>query len=169
MTYVEDNLLQGEKVLFSGKISTAVFLRPLFAFIITLFLFYTLTQIPKSANFNNGFIVFLVFVLIFCFLISTFVLLIRAIIKISTSEFAVTNKRILVKTGFVRRNTVELLLAKVESIGVDQNVLGRLLNFGTVVITGTGGTSQRVYALSDPIVIRKRLNQVLERINTQAK
>ncbi len=166
MTYVEDNLLQDEKVLFSGKISTAIFLRPLFAFIFSLLFLYALIRIQKAANFTSGMMGFLFFVLTLSFLLATSITMIRAIIRISTSEFAVTNKRILVKTGFVRRNTIELLLSKVESIGVDQNVLGRLLNFGTIVITGTGGTAQRVAAVSDPITLRKKLNQVLEKINS---
>lgn len=168
MSYVEDNLLPEEKVLFTGKKSSAIFLRPIFAFIFALLFFIVLTRVPKTANPGDGFLALVIYLSIIIFLIVTSLLMVRAIITISTSEFAVTNKRILVKTGFVGRNTIELLLSKVESISVDQNVLERLLNFGTIIITGTGGTTQRVRAISDPIVLRKKINMVLEKINSLA-
>lgn len=167
MSYVEDNLLPEEKVLFTGKISSAIFLRPLFALIFALLFFNILARGPKTTNPTNGVMALLIYLSIILFLIVASILMIRAIITISTSEFAVTDKRIMVKTGFIGRNTIEILLSKVESISVDQNVLGRLLNFGTIIITGTGGTAQRVRAISDPVIIRKRLNQVLEKVNVR--
>ena len=54
-----------------------------------------------------------------------------------TSEFAVTNKRVLIKTGLLRRHSVEILLSKVEAIGVDQPLLGRLLGYGSLTVGGT--------------------------------
>ena len=60
----------------------------------------------------------------------------------ATSEFAVTNKRVIIKVGWLTRRTVETMLSKVEGIGVDQSVLGRILNFGSVVVTGTGGNGR---------------------------
>ena len=165
MSYVEDNLLPEEKVLFTGKISSAIFLRALFAFIFALLFSFALIQLQKNTSPSKGFLALPIFMSTIIFLSVSSILMIRAIIAISTSEFAVTNKRIMVKTGFVGRNTVEILLSKVESISVDQNVLGRMLNFGTIIITGTGGTSQRVRAISDPIVLRKKINLVLEKIN----
>ncbi|MBA4376678.1 MAG: hypothetical protein C0401_10970, partial [Anaerolinea sp.] len=94
-------------------------------------------------------------------------LIIGAFVRLKTSEFAITNKRIIAKTGFIRRNAKEILLSRVESIGVDQNVLGRVMSFGTIKITGTGGTQQIVKALTNPLVIRKRINQVVENFNPE--
>jgi uncharacterized membrane protein YdbT with pleckstrin-like domain len=51
----------------------------------------------------------------------------------------------------------------VESIAVAQNITGRLLNFGTVTVTGTGGTKESFMAISDPIGVRKQINQILEK------
>jgi uncharacterized membrane protein YdbT with pleckstrin-like domain len=165
MSYVEDNPLPEEKFLFTGKISSAIFLRSLFALIFALLFFFIFSQGPKNVNPANGLLALVLFASTIIFLILASYLMIKAIVTISTSEFAVTNKRIMVKTGFLSRNTIEILLSKVESISVDQNVLGRMLNFGTIIITGTGGTSQRVRAIHEPVIIRKRLNQVLEKVN----
>ena len=63
-------------------------------------------------------------------------------IRYISSEFAVTDKRVLGKLGFIERESMETLLSKVEAIGVDQGVIGRILGFGTVTITGTGGTQE---------------------------
>src|SRR5262249_61442561 len=60
-------------------------------------------------------------------------------IELRTSEFAVTSMRLIFKVGLVARYTTELLLAKVESISVTQGLLGRMLNYGDLTVTGTGG------------------------------
>ncbi|HLK10377.1 MAG TPA: PH domain-containing protein [Candidatus Binatia bacterium] len=71
-----------------------------------------------------------------------------------TSEFAVTDRRVLVKVGLVSVHTVELLLQKVETIGVDQTFVGRLLGYGTLRITGTGGTVETFPLVSAPFALR---------------
>ena len=87
---------------------------------------------------------------------------VQATIVMFTTEFAVTNRRVIAKTGFIRRHTLEILLSKVESVSVNQNILGRLLNFGTVTVTGTGGTRESFRAIVDPIDVRKKINQIIE-------
>jgi uncharacterized membrane protein YdbT with pleckstrin-like domain len=71
-----------------------------------------------------------------------------------TSEFAVTDRRVLVKVGLVSVHTVELLLQKVEAIGVDQTFVGRLLDYGTLRITGTGGTVETFPLVRAPLALR---------------
>ena len=66
------------------------------------------------------------------------IFLIIAYVRYKSVELAVTTKRIIVKHGFIRRQTVEINLDKVESIQVEQGMLGRLFNFGTLIISGTG-------------------------------
>jgi uncharacterized membrane protein YdbT with pleckstrin-like domain len=78
-------------------------------------------------------------------------------IKVASSEFAVTNRRVLIKIGLVQRHTLELMLNKVEGIGVDQGVLGRVLNFGTIVVTGTGGTRESFANIGSPLEFRKHV------------
>lgn len=59
--------------------------------------------------------------------------------------------------GFIRRHSLELLLTKVEGIGVDQSILGRLLRFGTIIVTGTGGTKENFKNISQPMEFRKQV------------
>uniref|UniRef100_A0A7C4PJ61 PH domain-containing protein n=1 Tax=Anaerolinea thermolimosa TaxID=229919 RepID=A0A7C4PJ61_9CHLR len=86
----------------------------------------------------------------------------QSLILIFTTEFAITNRRVIAKSGFIRRHTLEMLLAKIESVSVNQNILGRLLNFGTVTVTGTGGTKESFRAIVDPVGVRKKINQIIE-------
>lgn len=55
-----------------------------------------------------------------------------------------------------------MLLSKIESVAVHQNILGRILNFGTVTVTGTGGTKESFRAIIEPIAVRKKINQIIE-------
>lgn len=74
-----------------------------------------------------------------------------------TSEFAVTNKRVIIKRGLVRRHTLELLLTKVESVGVDQGIAGRILGYGSIVVIGTGGTRESFQNIAQPLEFRKQV------------
>ena len=80
--------------------------------------------------------------------------LVVAYIRQVTSEFAVTTRRIIIKTGFLSRRTIELNMSKVESIQVDQDIVGRLLNYGTIVVIGTGGTKEPFQMIDDPMTFR---------------
>jgi uncharacterized membrane protein YdbT with pleckstrin-like domain len=72
-----------------------------------------------------------------------------------TSEFAVTNRRVLLKQGFLSVHTVELLNPKVEAIAVDQTLGGRLLGYGTLRISGTGGTIEAFSRVAQPSALRE--------------
>ena len=76
-------------------------------------------------------------------------------IVFATTELAITNKRVIAKTGLMQRRTIEMFLEKIESIQVDQSVLGRLFNFGSVVISGTGVHSAPFNNISDPLALRR--------------
>ena len=58
------------------------------------------------------------------------------------TEFAVTSRRVISKRGFIWRQTEEMNIDKVETVDVDQPIIGRLLDYGTVSVTGTGGTNE---------------------------
>ena len=76
-------------------------------------------------------------------------------IKFRTTEFAVTDRRVIAKSGLVSRRTVEMFLDKVESLNVEQSVPGRIFDYGTVTIRGTGATSEPFGDISAPLVLRK--------------
>jgi uncharacterized membrane protein YdbT with pleckstrin-like domain len=76
-------------------------------------------------------------------------------LKYRSTELAVTNKRIITKSGLIQRNTTEMFLEKVESIQVDQGILGRIFDFGSITISGTGGDKSPVNSVSQPLEFRK--------------
>jgi uncharacterized membrane protein YdbT with pleckstrin-like domain len=90
-------------------------------------------------------------------LLSLFIL---PLVDYLSSEFAITNKRIIVKQGFISRRTMELNLNKVESVNVDQSILGRLLGYGSITVLGTGGTHEQFSNLSAPLEFRKRFQEL---------
>lgn len=83
------------------------------------------------------------------------VFLIIAYVRYQSTELAVTTKRVIVKHGLIRRQTIEINLAKVESIQVDQGILGRMLNFGTLIVAGTGTSHAPLAGIADPMAFRK--------------
>jgi uncharacterized membrane protein YdbT with pleckstrin-like domain len=80
-------------------------------------------------------------------------------VELRTSEFAVTTTRLIFKVGLVARYTTELLLPKVESIAVRQGLLGRLLNFGDLTVTGAGGAQEVFRRVHDPVGFRNHVQQ----------
>jgi len=85
----------------------------------------------------------------------------------SSSEFAVTDKRVIIKVGLVRRRTLETMLGKVEGIGVDQSLTGRILGFGTIVVTGTGGTKEEFDRIANPLEFRRQVQAAISSSDAQ--
>ena len=83
------------------------------------------------------------------------------LIEYWTSEFAITNKRVIVKEGLVYRDTLELNLQRVESVSVDQSLVGRMLGYGTITIIGTGGTREMFHRIAHPLEFRKAVQEQL--------
>ena len=77
----------------------------------------------------------------------------------NSTELSVTNRRVMVKTGIVLRHTMEILLSKVESIEVDQTIMGRILGFGSIVVRGTGGTPEPIQLIDNPQEFRKQVQE----------
>ncbi|MBS9778144.1 MAG: PH domain-containing protein [Gammaproteobacteria bacterium] len=95
------------------------------------------------------------------------VILIIAAIKYFTTELAITNKRVIAKFGFISRQTVELNISKVESIQVDQSILGRIFNFGSVVVSGAGNPRAPIPGISNPLNFRKMFFEIQEEISSK--
>ena len=77
-----------------------------------------------------------------------------------TSEYAITNKRVIIKVGLIRRRTVEINISKIESINVHQSIVGRILGYGDIAIVGTGGTKETFDTLASPIQFRKKFQEL---------
>lgn len=100
---------------------------------------------------NGGFMLFLALLFIG-----------SAVIRVLTTELALTNKRVIAKVGFIRRDTVELRLEKVEGLMVSQGIFGRILNYGSVSVSGTGGIKTPIPFISNPTKFRMIVNEFLE-------
>ena len=85
-------------------------------------------------------------------------LLVRVWFRRWTTEIAVTNRRIILKRGFIRRHTIEMNMDKVESVDVDQSLLGRLLNYGNVTIRGTGEGFEPLRRIDSPLRFRSEVS-----------
>jgi uncharacterized membrane protein YdbT with pleckstrin-like domain len=77
-----------------------------------------------------------------------------------TSEFAITTKRVIVKVGFISRRTLEMNLSKIETVNVDQSIMGRILNYGSITIIGTGGTREVFNDIASPMQFRKAFQEI---------
>jgi uncharacterized membrane protein YdbT with pleckstrin-like domain len=80
----------------------------------------------------------------------------------SATEMAVTNKRMVIKTGILSRRTYEILLSKIESIHVEEGLLGRVLGYGSVVVCGTGGTPTPFHQIANPLELRRQVRHQIE-------
>lgn len=153
MGYIEQNLMPNEQVIYRAQLHWAMFLAPVLVMFIGVIFFLILVA---------GRIVFGTFILI---AILPFLLgLVSFLVAISsylTTEFALTDKRVIAKTGVLQRRSLELLLPKVESIGITQPLVGRLLDYGTIVVTGTGGTKELFKNVASPLELRKKVNAQL--------
>jgi uncharacterized membrane protein YdbT with pleckstrin-like domain len=82
---------------------------------------------------------------------------IAALIQQATTELVLTDRRVIYKTGLLKRHTMEMNRSKVETVSVDQSVLGRLLNYGTVIVRGTGGSLEPIRKIDDPLTFRSHI------------
>jgi uncharacterized membrane protein YdbT with pleckstrin-like domain len=86
--------------------------------------------------------------------------LISAAIRRATTELVLTDRRIITKRGLISRDTVEMNLAKVESVHVNQSLLGRMLNYGDVTVVGTGSSLEPLVGIARPLELRRKLGEV---------
>jgi uncharacterized membrane protein YdbT with pleckstrin-like domain len=95
---------------------------------------------------------------LFCFALGA-IFIFMGLLKRNATEMAVTNKRVIVKSGIVDRRTIELLLPRIESIAVEEPALGRLLGYGTVIVRGTGGTPEVFPQIAGPLQFREQVQR----------
>jgi uncharacterized membrane protein YdbT with pleckstrin-like domain len=147
LSYVDENLMPQEAVAYRTNLHWIIYLSSIIFFGIALLLLIgALEGGGKAAAY-----VALVFIAI-----GLVLFLIRKV-KANASEFAVTNKRVIIKVGIFQRHSVEVLLSKVESIGVDQGIIGKMLGYGTIIIAGTGGTKEPFSYIENPLEFRRQV------------
>jgi uncharacterized membrane protein YdbT with pleckstrin-like domain len=99
----------------------------------------------------------------FLLLLLAVVIVCVGILRWTSTEMAVTNKRVIVKTGVLTQKSLEIPLNKVESIGVNQGILGRVLGYGNVVVRGTGGTPEPFEDIAAPLEFRHQVQAQMDK------
>lgn len=143
MNYIQKNLQSGEEIKYVAKLHFFLFVQPIILLLLGWWLYGSETGVLHYGG-------------MFLFFIGVVSLLSRILIKIGSS-YAVTNKRVVLKTGVISRRAVDLVLAKCEGLHIKQSVLGRIFNFGTITVT-TGGVSSSYPYISDPMAFKREIN-----------
>ena len=89
--------------------------------------------------------------------------LIAAWVNVRSTEIAITNRRIIAKFGFIKRDTVEINLEKVEALRVEQGFIARMLNYGHIFISGAGTSVAPLRNIADPLVFRRKFMEATNR------
>ena len=149
MSYTKANLMNDEKIIYMGKLHWIVFLKPLL--MTTLLLLLSVGVSGKA--------VLIAFALMLITLAVTY-------ITYTSSEFGLTDKRVIIKVGFIKRTSVELFLTKAQSLNVNQGILGRMFDYGTLGITGTGGGNVPLEMVAAPLEFRKNAQELISAAHT---
>jgi uncharacterized membrane protein YdbT with pleckstrin-like domain len=149
--YIDDILQPGEKVLYSTNAHWIFYASAIAAWIVALFLFLLSRQTTTES------------IVLLCLAASAVVALValywtlRAWFHRWTTETDVTNMRVVHKTGFIKRRTFEMSLDKVESVDVNQSILGRIFNYGNVTVRGVGEGSETIDTIASPLEFRNHI------------
>jgi len=163
MSYVEKHLLEGESIVYETRLHWMVLVGP-----IVLATLFGLTGVgmfvlSARATGERSSAHEPMLILGAAFFVVALLFLVRGVLMRNATEMTVTNKRVFIKVGLAARRTVELLLSRVESIGVEESVMGRMLGFGTVIVHGTGGTPEVFNKIAHPLEFRTQVQQQIEK------
>ena len=150
MSYIDSNLLAGETVVYRTRLHWLLFIVPV--------LFTIVVLVPSTWFLVNG--TWNTFAWIPP--VVAVIILIPPFIRRQSSDFVVTNKRVMMKVGVFRTRSVELLLGKIEAIAVNQSIGGRIFGYGDVVLTGSGGTKEMFSHIQGPLEFRRAVQSVTD-------
>jgi hypothetical protein len=166
MTYVESNLVPGESVIYQTRLHWIVMLWHMvlgclllgLPGVLLLYYAFSHTEIElRTLHIMEGGGVAL--------LVCGVAVMLVGMMRRSATEMAVTNRRVVIKTGLGSRKTIEMLLNKVESIEVSETAFGRMLGYGTIVVIGTGGTPEPFHKVAHPLEFRSEVQQQIEKLH----
>lgn len=162
MSYVRKHLIEGETIIYETRLHWIVLIGP-----ILVGLLFGLTAaamfVLASRNTDKGVAHQSILIAGAAFLVIALIFIARGVLQRNATEMTVTNKRVFVKAGLAARRTIELLLSRVESIGVEESAFGRMLGYGKVIIHGTGGTPEVFQKIAHPLEFRTQVQQQIEK------
>lgn len=161
MGYVEQNLISGEEIAYRSGLHWIVLLRSMV--VAALLGLLGVVMLVESSQVNDAQTRHAVSALGVVAIVIGSIYLLAAMIRRSGAEFAVTNKRVIFKTGVMRRSSEELFLNKVESITVNEGMLGRALNYGTINVRGTGGTLEPFHKIAHAQEFRRHVQEQISK------
>jgi len=148
--YTRVTLQADERPLHKTTIHWMVLLVPFFA---ALFFLIIIVPICMFASWKGYYVAWLL-------LLIPLGIVASAILAVKTSELVITDRRVLIKVGFIQRQTFEMFISKIESVAVVQGMIGKMLDYGTVEIRGTGGSSQSFATIAAPLQFRDAIQLV---------
>ena len=152
MRYVRRVLQPGETVVYDTKLHWVIYIRAILLLVVCVIL--VAAAVTTSDNQNLS-LALEIAAAIFALLALSAAL--RAFVRRATTELAVTDHRVIYKTGLLARHTIEMNRDKVESVDVDQTLLGRIFGYGTIIVRGTGGSLEPIRTIGDPLTFRSNI------------
>lgn len=147
LSMVEDNLVGSERVAYRAHVHMITYSRALLATIVAIAAFSLGAKVQtKPELFEYAGLLCLLVAAGFAFV---------AYLRIQTSDFAVTNRRVIIQVGYLNRTSLEIFLAKVEGISINQTLIGRIFNFGDISIRGGGGIQEDFQMVAAPYTFRR--------------
>jgi uncharacterized membrane protein YdbT with pleckstrin-like domain len=149
--FIDDILQPDEKVLYSTNAHWIFFLPAIAGWIVAVGLFVLSGLIPQGPA------------VLLCWSLAAIVAIFALYKTVTawfhrwTTETDVTTLRVVHKEGFISRKTFEMNVDKVESVDVTQTVLGRILNYGDVMVRGIGEGDKEIKTISSPLAFRNAI------------
>jgi len=156
MGYVGNNLMKDEELVHESHIHWFIFIPSI------IFLIFALASFTGYYFLIDSDYKYAPLVPAGIFALMSLISLVKSFLKRKSIEVAVTSKRVIYKTGLISRDTIELNHSKVESFSVEQTIIGRIFDYGTLIINGTGGGKTTIKGLDDPLEFRKEAMQVID-------
>jgi uncharacterized membrane protein YdbT with pleckstrin-like domain len=147
-SYVSHTLQPGERVLTVGRLHWIIYTEAVTAFVLSIVCLWVAHQPSEGTVALIGWVFGLILLAASAFLAA------KAWFDQWITEIVVTNLRIIYKRGFIERNTVEMNMDKIESVGVTQTIVGRILDYGTIHIRGTGEGIEILRKIATPVSLR---------------
>jgi uncharacterized membrane protein YdbT with pleckstrin-like domain len=154
MSYVTRVLQPGEMVVHDSRLHWVIFIRAIIAGFICLVLVVAALYVASSQPQGLSLALWIAAAIFAALGLGA---AFRAFVRRATTEFAITDHRVIYKTGLLARHTLEMNRSKVESVDVNQTIPGRFLGYGTVIVRGTGGSLEPIRNVADPLTFRSRI------------
>lgn len=142
ITYINTTLAKDEKIIGVAELHWVNYVAPVFILATGLVVLFTYSKIIGIGLLVWGII---------------------TLLDIMKREFVITNKRVISKTGIIAVKTAEIRIPKIESVCLNQSILGRIFDYSSIGFTGTGSTEAWFVDVQDPVKTKAKFEEIIER------